>query len=214
MIGKGVAVLAFGLLRIHLHLHLHHRFHGPPFDYAGLAAGVFASWAGLPGPGEPLLFAAGVLAADHKLDLMSVLALSFAAAVAGGSVGWAVGSVGGRRVLTAPGPLHGLRLKLLARGDEVFRRYVAVAVFLAPSFLAGIYGVRTAVYLWWNAFWALAWTLGIGLGAYYAGPPILEVVVDLGWIGAVGLVALVLAGVALELRRRRARRPPRAAHGG
>ncbi len=65
--------------------------------------------------------------------------------------------------------------------------------------------------MWWNGFWALIWTLGIGLGAYYAGPPILDVVVDLGWVSIVGLVLLVVAAVLLEVRRRRSRRTRRAA---
>ena len=54
-----------------LHIHLHHQFHGPPFDYVGLAVAAAASWIGVPGPGEPVLIAAGVLAAKHKLDLGS-----------------------------------------------------------------------------------------------------------------------------------------------
>jgi membrane protein DedA with SNARE-associated domain len=190
-------------------IHIHHKFHGPPFDYATLAAAVIASWAGLPGPGEPVLFAAGVLAAHHKLDIASVLVVSFVTAVAGGVAGWAVGIKAGRALVTAPGPLFKLRQRALRRGEAVFERYVALAIFLAPSWVAGIHGVRAPVYMFWNAFWALAWTLGIGLGAYYAGPPILDVLVDLGWVSVAGLVLLVVAGLAIELRRRRARR----AHG-
>src|SRR5207248_5608324 len=43
------------------HHHHHHRFSGSPVGYAGLAAASVASWIGLPGPGEPLLIAAGIL---------------------------------------------------------------------------------------------------------------------------------------------------------
>lgn len=202
-------VTLFGLL----HIHLHHKFHGSPIDYATLAAAVAASWAGLPGPGEPVLFAAGVLAANHRLDLASVLAVSFVTAVAAGVAGWAVGLKAGRALLTAPGPLFKLRQEVLAWGDEVFRRYVAIAIFLAPSFVAGIHGVRARVYIAWNAIWALVWTLGIGLGAYFAGPPILDVIVDLGWVSIAGLVVLVIVGVTIELRRRRTRRAQQAPSG-
>jgi hypothetical protein len=72
---------------LHIHLHLHHGFHGPPFDYAGLAAAAAASWFGLPGPGEPVLIAAGILAARHQLDIGSVVVIAFAAAAVGGAVG-------------------------------------------------------------------------------------------------------------------------------
>jgi membrane protein DedA with SNARE-associated domain len=42
-----------------------------------------------------------------------------------------------------------------------------------------------------NAVAALAWALGIGLGAYLAGPSIAEAIADLGVIGLAALVALV-----------------------
>ena len=203
------AVALFGLL----HIHLHHKFHGPPFDYATLAIAVAASWAGLPGPGEPVLFAAGVLAANHRLDLASVLLVSFVTAVAGGVFGWVVGIKAGRAILSAPGPLFKWRRTALKWGDEVFGRYVAIAIFLAPSFVAGVHGVRTSVYMFWNTFWALVWTLAIGLGAYFVGPPILDVIVDLGWVSIAGLVLLVLAGVMLGFRRRRTRRAQSAPSG-
>jgi hypothetical protein len=47
------------------------------------------------------------------------------------------------------------------------------------------------------------WAVGIGLGAYYAGPPVLDVIGDVGTATAVGLGLLVLVAVGLEWRRRR-----------
>jgi membrane protein DedA with SNARE-associated domain len=189
-----------------LALHLtHHPLKGPPFDYAGLAAAAAASWIGVPGPGEPLLIAAGILAADHKLDIVSVLLVAFAAATAGGVGGWLIGMKAGRSLLTAPGPLLGLRRKALAKGDDVFRRYTVAAVLLAPSWIAGIHRVRWALYLPLNALGAALWAAGIGLGAYYAGPPIVELVDDVGWFSGGALAVLVVAGTVVELRRRRRR---------
>jgi membrane protein DedA with SNARE-associated domain len=199
---RGLFFLVPPALAVHV---AHHHFKGPPFDYVGLALACAASWAGAPGPGEPLLIAAGILAADHKLDIVNVLLVAFATAWAGGVAGWVVGLTLGRRLLTAPGPLHSLRLRALARGDEIFKRYVAIAVFLAPSWTAGIYRVRVSVYLLWNTVWAAAWALGIGLGAYYAGPPIVDLVGDIGWASLAGLVVLVAAGIWLTLRRRQQR---------
>jgi len=199
-----------------VHVHPHHAFHGSPIGYAGLAAAAAASWIGVPGPGEPVLIAAGLLAARHKLDIASVVLVAFAAAAAGGTVGWFIGMKAGRALLSAPGPLHRLRLRALDRGDEVFKRYVAVAVIVAPTWIAGIHRVRPAVYLPLNALGAVVWAVGIGLGAYFAGPPIEDAVSDLGWVITVGLVLLVLAAVWLELRRRLRRRgmtPPGAADG-
>lgn len=189
-----------------IQIHLHHRFHGPPFDYAGLAAAAAASWIGVPGPGEPVLIAAGLLAASHKLDIVSVVLVAFAAAAAGGVAGWLIGMKAGRRIVSAPGPLHKLRLRALERGDELFARFVAIAVIIAPTWIAGIHRVRPAVYLPLNLLGAWIWAAGIGFGAYFAGPPIEDAVSDLGWAITAGLVLLALAGISLELRRRR-RRP-------
>jgi membrane protein DedA with SNARE-associated domain len=128
--------------------------------------------------------------------------VAFLAAGGGGVAGWLIGMAAGRRLLSAPGPLYKLRLRALERGDEVFERYVAVAVFVAPTWVAGIHRVRPAVYLPLNFLWALVWAAGIGLGAYFAGPPIEDLASDLGWVVTVGLVLLVLIGVWFEVRRR------------
>ena len=186
-------------------LAIHHHFHGPPFDYAGLAIAAAASWIGVPGPGEPVLIAAGVLAAKHKLDLASVLVVAWGAAMAGGVAGWLIGMKAGRRVLAAPGPLRQMRAKALARGDDVFARFTVVAILLAPSWIAGIHRVKAAVYVPTNAFGAALWAGGIGLGAYFIGPTVIDLVEDLGWITVVALVLLVSAGAAAEWLRRRRR---------
>lgn len=196
--------LIVGLL--HIHLHIHHHFQGPPIDYVGLAAASAASWFGLPGPGEPILIAAGVLAAQHRLDLGSVLLVSWAAATGGGIAGWLLGLKAGRAFLTAPGPLRSLRIKAVDRGEEVFDRYPVTAIILTPAWVAGIHRVRPVVYLITNALTAVVWAGGIGLGAYFIGPSVVDAVGDLGTVTAVGLGVLVLAGIGTEVARRRRRR--------
>jgi membrane protein DedA with SNARE-associated domain len=195
------------LLVLGLAVHLH-RLHGPPLDYATVALAAFASWVGVPGPGEPVLIAAGILAAKQKLDLTELLVVAFVAATAGGIVGWVIGMKAGRAVMLRRGPLLGLRQRTIERGEDVFGRYPAMAVLLTTSWIAGIHRVRTSVYLLWNAVGAVLWTLVIGLGAYFAGPPVVDLVDDAGWIPVVGVVLLVGLGVGLEIRRRRARPKP------
>ena len=51
-----------------------------------------------------------------------------------------------RSVMTAPGPLRGLRLKAVARGEEVFRRLTVIAILLAPSWVSGIHRAGTGIY--------------------------------------------------------------------
>ena len=105
-----------------------------------------------------------------------------------------------------PGPLTRMRAAALARGDEIFRRYPVLAIVLTPSWIAGIHRVRTRVFLPTNAAAAVLWAVGIGLGAFFAGPPVIEFVDDLGLVTGGALVALVAAGVLLEVTRRRRRR--------
>lgn len=191
---------------IHIHLHLHHRFHGPPFDYAGLALAAAASWLGLPGPGEPILIAAGVLAARHKLDLASVVGVAFLAATAGGIIGWWVGRVAGRTVLTARGPLRNARLWAVRRGDEVFERFTVLAILIAPSWVAGINRVPALIYNVVNVISALVWAVGLGVGAYLLGPVVIDFVGDLGTVTEIILVIVIVTGIVVALVRAGRRR--------
>jgi membrane protein DedA with SNARE-associated domain len=191
-----------------LHIHLHH-LQGSPIDYVGLALAAAASWVGVPGPGEPVLIAAGVVAARHKLDISSVLLIAWFGAAVGGVVGWVIGLKAGRALITARGPLRRLRLHAVARGEDVFRRYPVIAIVLTPSWIAGIHRVGAAIYLPVNAIGAAIWAVGIGLGAYLAGPTVIDFVDDLGLVtGAVlGALLLVVAWTEIRRRVRRARRP-------
>ncbi len=196
-------------LHFHAHTHAaaaqhhHHRFSGSPVGYSAVAAGAAASWLGVPGPGEPLLITAGILAAKNKLDIASVLLVAWVSAMGGGVGGWLIGMKFGRRLLSAKGPLHSFRQGAVARGDDVFRRYTVLAVVLTPSWIAGIHRVRSSVYLPVNALAALAWAVGIGLGAYYFGPPVIDIVEDIGWVGGSALIVLIVVVVGGELLRRR-----------
>ncbi len=192
------------LLALRFHLHLHH-FHGPAIDYLGLTLAAAASWFGVPGPGEPVLIAAAVFAARHSLDIGSVVFVAWAAATAGGIAGWVIGLKAGRAVVTAPGPLRRPRTRAVERGDEVFRRHPVIAIVLTPSWVAGIHGVRTAVFLPVNAFGAALWAVGIGLAAYWIGPTVVDAVDDLGLVTGGLLVALIVVVIGGEVWRRRRR---------
>jgi membrane protein DedA with SNARE-associated domain len=188
---------------------VHRHLHGPAVDYVGLAAAAGSSWAGVPGPGEPVLIAAAVYAARHRLDITEVLIVAFVAAVLGGIVGWLIGFVGGRTLVTAPGPLRRARMVAVARGDEVFERHPVIAILLTPAFVAGIHRVRTDVYMILNLVGAAVWAAGIGLAAYWIGPSVVEFVNDFGLVTTLALGALIAVVVAAEIMRRRRRRQER-----
>jgi membrane protein DedA with SNARE-associated domain len=185
----------------------HHHFHGPSFGYLGIALAAAASWLGVPGPGEPLLIAAAVYAARGKLDLLEVLLMAWAGAAAGGTAGWLLGRRFGELLVTAPGPLRRQRAAVAARGERFFERYGVLAVYLAPSWVAGSVGMRAARFLPANALAAAIWALLVGLSAYFVGPSIAELIGDLGLAGAIVLgivaVAAIVAGVLRNRRRNR-----------
>ena len=189
-----------------LHLFHHRVASGAQIDYFALALGAFASWVGVPGPGEPLLIAAAIIAAKHKLDIKPVLIWAFVGAVAGGLAGWLAGWYAGRTLMTTRGPFRRLRLRAIERGEEVFQRLTVIAILLAPSWVAGMHRVGPVIYNVTNVISAAVWAVGIGLAAYYVGPPVLDIIADVGWVTGIGLVLLVLFGVGLEVARRRRHR--------
>jgi membrane protein DedA with SNARE-associated domain len=200
------------ILGLHLHIHLFHHVHGPAFDYVGVALAAFASWVGLPGPGESLLLAAAVFAAKHKLDLAPVLVVAWAGATSGGIVGWLVGRKAGH-ILTAPGPLRSIRLDAAEKGEQAFKRVEPIAILLTPSWVAGLNQANTRIYMPINAASAAGWAVAIGLGGYFGGPVILELVNDFGLVGTIVAISLVVGAVGVAvLRRQRGAVKRRAQH--
>lgn len=191
------------LALVHHHF-LHHRFHGPHLDYVGVAAAAFVSWIGLTGPGEAALIAAGVGAARGKVDLEGMIFVAWAGGTIGGTAGWLLGLKGGRALLTREGPLRRARRRILRSGDRFYERWGALAVYFAPSWMAGINGMRGRRFVPINAIACAVWALLFGLGAYAAGPSVSNLLDDLGTLGLIllGVLALGLV-VGNWLRKRR-----------
>ena len=184
---------------------VHHRFHGPRVDYVAVAAAAALSWLVVTGPGEAVLIAAGLAAARHRVDIASVIAVAWVGAMAGGAAGWAVGVKGGRSLVLAPGPLLRRRERMVASGERLYERYGVLAVYLAPSWMAGINAMPPVRFLIADAIATLVWALLVGLGAFLAGPSIADIVGDIGLVGLAAIALLAAAGAALRLRRRRRR---------
>jgi membrane protein DedA with SNARE-associated domain len=180
-----------------------HHFHGPSVGYVGLALAAAASWLGVPGPGEPVLIAAAVYAARGKLDLVEVLLVAWAGASAGGTAGWLVGRRFGAALMSAPGPMRRQRARAAARGAHFFERYGVLAVYLAPSWVAGAVAMRAARFLPANLIAGAVWAVLVGVAAYAVGPSIADLIGDLGLAGLIVLGILVVAAVAATLVRRR-----------
>lgn len=193
------------MLILALHLRLLHHVHGATIDYVGVAIAAFVSWFGLPGPGEPVLIAASIVAAKHKLDLSPVVLMAAVGAIVGGIAGWLAGMFAGRSLLTAPGPLRKMRLRAAERGEDLFKRREVLAVLLTPSWVAGINRSGALVFNLTNAASALVWAVGVGVGAYFLGPVVLDLGADFGLVASLVLVVLIVGTVGAEIRRRRRR---------
>jgi membrane protein DedA with SNARE-associated domain len=186
--------------------HFHHHLHGPSLGYLGIGLAAAASWAGIPGPGETALIAGGILAARERLDLAELLVVAWLGAMVGGIAGWALGRRTGRPLLTARGPLHRQRMAAMVRGERFFARFGVLAVYFAPSWVAGSTGLGAPRFIVANAIAALIWVCLVGVGAYAVGPAIADVVGDIGLIGPIAVGALAVAGIAYTLTRRPRRR--------
>ncbi len=197
---------------IHLHVHLLHHLKGATIDYVGLAVAACLSWIIGIGPGEPLVVAAGVFAAKHKLDIAPVVFWAWVGAAVGGVIGWVIGMKAGRAVLTAPGPLRTLRLNSVRHGEVLFHRREALAIVMTPPWVAGINRSHARLYLPINIVSSLLlWAAPLALGAYYIGPPILDLFGDAGLIVSLGVVLVAVVIVVAEVRRRRRRSRARSA---
>ena len=179
--------------------------------YVAVAVFVGVEASGVPMPGEAALIAAAVLASQGKLSIELVIAIAAVSAIVGDNIGFLLGRRYGRRLLERPGRTKVRRQVALARGEQLFDRHGAKAVFLGrwiallriwAAWLAGIAGMRWRSFLLWNALGGIGWALFFGLLGYWGGEATAELAARLG-VGAavaVGVVALVL-WVMLHRRR-------------
>jgi membrane-associated protein len=169
---------------------------------------------GIPVPGETALITAAIVASRGRLEIEVVIALAAAAAILGDNIGFAIGRRLGRPLLTAPGPLHIHRLRVLEVGEPFFERHGPKAVFLGrwvaglritAAWMAGANQMGWPTFLFWNALGGVAWATSIGLLAYFAGHTAERIV---HYAGLGGAAVVVVGGVALwllvRMRRRRA----------
>jgi membrane protein DedA with SNARE-associated domain len=91
----------------------------------------------------------------------------------------------------------------MTRGERFFERYGVLAVYLAPSWVAGSIGYPARRFLPANAAAAAIWAGLVGGGSYAVGPGIGDLVADAGLVGLIVLGGLVLLGAArIALRHR------------
>jgi len=144
------------------------------YGYGAAFAAVMVEGLGIPTPGQTLLMAGALEAAEGRMSIALLLILVTTAATVGNSIGYAIGRWGGRAALDKlkVNPQRQQRL------DDLFKRRGGVVILLA-RFLDGLRqlnGIVAGVLQmpWWtftayNVAGAVLWTCSWGLGTYYLG---------------------------------------------
>ena len=89
--------------------------------------------AGIPLPGETALIAASVLAARDHFDIVAVIVVAATAAIVGDNIGYWIGRLGGRKLLTRWVWLDRHATRALPWSERFFARHGAKTIFSAAS---------------------------------------------------------------------------------
>jgi membrane protein DedA with SNARE-associated domain len=167
-------------------------------EYGVMFVLVAIMGAGLPGPGDAALIAAGCLAGEGKLNVGIVLAVAMIAWMIGSVAGYEIGVRGGRRMLDHPGRLEKRRRKLLAKGDQAFGRHTFAASVTMPAFVSGIFRVRFWLFVLGALVAGVGW-IGMYVGlAYFFGEEVAKRIGNAGAKALIGVILLVVIGLAVR----------------
>jgi len=168
-------------------------------------------------PGDSLLFAAGALGATGALDVRLAALLIFIASVLGDAVNYSIGRYAGPRIFSAEhrtGRLARLlNPKHLERTHEFFERHGGKAIVMARfvpivrtfiPFVAGAGAMTYGTFALYNVIGGALWTI-VCVGAGYLFGNI-KVVQDNFELVVLGIIAVSLLPMVIELLRQRRRR--------
>jgi membrane-associated protein len=176
------------------------------FTETGLLVGFFL-------PGDSLLITAGLVAAAGGLNIWWLNVLLFAAAVAGDSVGYAIGARIGPRLFTRdkslifnPAHVERTRRFYARHGSKtiVIARFVPIVRTFAPV-VAGVGQMLYRRFLAYNVLGGLGWVTSMTLGGYLLGQAIPNIGTHIHLVVGV-VIVLSLVPIAVEITRERRRR--------
>ena len=149
------------------------------YGYWAVALALLCENAGIPVPGETTLLLASFLAySEHQLHLGWIIVIGTCAATLGDNIGYAIGHYGGRPLLDRYQRVFRISPATLKRGEEMFARYGAAAVFLARFVfglrvfagpLAGVLRMRWRGFALFNFLGAALWVICIASAGYLFG---------------------------------------------
>jgi membrane-associated protein len=186
------------------------------FGTIGLFAIIFAESGLLIGfflPGDSLLFTAGLLASQGKLNFPVILVGCFLAAVAGDQVGYVFGQRVGPSLFRRPDSRL-FKKENVDRAQEFFEqhgsktiviaRFVPIVRTFAPI-VAGVSHMRYRTFVTFNVIGGLIWAVGVTTLGYILGETVPNI--DKYLLPAIAvIIVLSLVPVLLEARKARRRR--------
>jgi membrane protein DedA with SNARE-associated domain len=184
------------------------------YGYWAVAVALLLENAGIPVPGETILLLASFLAySQRQLQLSSVILVGIVAATLGDNLGFAIGYYGGRTLLNHYQSLFRVRASLVARGEELFARYGAVAIVFARFIfgmrivagpMAGALRMPWKKFLFFNFVGATIWVTVVSVAGYLFGQHWRRLERNIGRfdVAIVLIVALVAAFYWWRSRRR------------
>ncbi|MGA7294368.1 MAG: DedA family protein [Terriglobales bacterium] len=149
------------------------------YGYWAVALALLCENAGIPVPGESTLLVASFLAySEHQLHLGWIIVVATLAATLGDNLGYALGHYGGRPLLDRYESIFRIPPSALLRGEEMFARYGAAAVFFARFIfglrvfagpLAGVLRMHWRAFALFNFLGAALWVTSIAVSGYLFG---------------------------------------------
>jgi membrane-associated protein len=149
------------------------------YGYWAVALALLSESAGIPVPGEITLLLASFLAySEHQLHLGWIIVVATCAATLGGNLGYALGQYGGRPLLDRYQSFLRIPPAALKRGENMFARYGAPAIFFARFVfgmrvfagpLAGALRMRWRAFTLFNFLGAAVWVTCIASAGYLFG---------------------------------------------
>jgi membrane-associated protein len=171
-------------------------------------------------PGDSLLFAAGAIAASGALDARIAIVLLAIAAVAGDAVNYSIGRSAGHRIIqlarTDPRWARWVNPAYIERAHAFFERHGGKAIVLARfvpivrtfvPFVAGAGAMTYSKFAAYNVLGGMLWVSICALAGYGFGN--VPIVKNNFSLVAIGIVAVSLIPIAVEMLRARSARAAR-----
>lgn len=147
-------------------------------------------------PGDSLLFASGCFAADGSFNIVTLLAVAWAAAILGDQCNFMIGHFFGKKII-ASGKVKVMTPERIEKSEAFLDKWGHLAIFLGRffpfirtfvPFLAGVGGMKWRSFVLFNVLGGITWsTVFTLLGFFFGGIPFVQEHFELLIVGIVAV---------------------------